>query len=248
LAGFDERRKLAIMAKRTGKAAQQRARVAAAKAAVARAQRRQRWTVTGIGLAVVVVLAVVVGVVIWTNRPTTKSEADSVPDHPRTTAVGRTSNPPWAAPADASSAVKAAGLPMLGSEGSVEHIHAHLDVLVNGKPVSVPEGLGIDNPAQQISPLHTHDTTGVIHVESPKKVPFSLGQFFTEWQVSLAADHIGGLKAGGDKQLRVYINGKPYQGNPAAIILKAHDEIAVVYGTAAQQKNPPSSYRFASGE
>jgi hypothetical protein len=28
----------------------------------------------------------------------------------------------------------------------------------------------------------------------------------------------------------------------------AHDEIAIVYGTPAQQANPPSSYAFPAGE
>ena len=136
---------------------------------------------------------------------------------------------------------------MLGSEGSVEHIHAHLDVIVAGKPVPVPADVGIA-PTGQLSPLHTHDTTGVVHIESPVKVPFSLGQFFSEWQVSVAADHIGALKVGGDNQLHVYVNGKLVSGNPAAIKMNAHDEIAIVYGTAAQQKNPPASYSFAAGE
>jgi len=31
-------------------------------------------------------------------------------------------------------------------------------------------------------------------------------------------------------------------------ILGAHDEITLVYGTAAQQANPPSTYPFPQGE
>lgn len=150
--------------------------------------------------------------------------------------------PPWPAPIDAAGRVAAAGLPMLGAEGQVEHIHAHLDVIVDGKPVEVPANLGIEMAAQQISPLHTHDTSGIVHIESPVKVPFSLGQFMTEWDVALSESSVGGLKAIAGKQFRAYVDGKPVSGNPAAIIFKDHQEIALVYGTAAQQQNPPSSY------
>jgi len=45
----------------------------------------------------------------------------------------------------------------------------------------------------------------------------------------------------------VYVNGKAVDGDPATVVLHAHDEIAVVYGTAAQQQNPPSSYTFPDG-
>ncbi|WP_167459259.1 MULTISPECIES: hypothetical protein [Streptomyces] len=54
-------------------------------------------------------------------------------------------------PSDPSARVSAAGLPMLGKEGNVEHIHAHLDVLVDGQPDAVPAGIGIDQQARQIS-------------------------------------------------------------------------------------------------
>ncbi len=120
-------------------------------------------------------------------------------------------------------------------------------MIVDGTSVPVPANIGISS-AGGISPLHVHDTTGVIHIESPAKVPFSLGQLFSEWQVSMAADHLGALKIGGDKQFHAYVNGKPVSGNPAAIILNAHDEIALVYGTAAQQQKPPASYAFTAGE
>jgi len=74
-----------------------------------------------------------------------------------------------------------------------------------------------------------------------------LGQFFTEWRVSLAADHIGGLTVDGTHQLKAYVNGKPYTGAPADLVLAAHDEIALVYGTQAQQTNVPSTYQWTNG-
>lgn len=227
-----------------------RARVAALREQAALEERRRRLLII---LAVsVVVLAVVAGIavaVVSSSGGSSKTPAKSaIPTTPMKTASGRTTDPPWAAPSDPSTRVKAAGLPMLGQEGNVEHIHAHLDILANGKPVAVPAAIGIDEQAQRISPLHTHDTTGVVHIESPVKATFSLGQFMTEWNVALTQNSVGGLKAGNGNEFRAYVNGKQYSGNPAAIEFRAHDEVALVYGPAGQKVNVPSSYKFPQGE
>ncbi|MEU6849237.1 hypothetical protein ABZ901_04785 [Actinacidiphila alni] len=153
----------------------------------------------------------------------------------------------WPAPADASAQVKAAGLPMLGQEGQVLHIHSHLDVFVDGKAVTVPALIGIDEAKQQISPLHTHDTSGVVHIESPVKADFTLGEFMTEWNVPLTKDTLGTLKTGGGKELHVYVNGKEQTGDPAAIKLAAHEEIALVYGAPSQKVAVPDSYNWPEG-
>lgn len=188
----------------------------------------------------------VILIIMQTRRPAQTPVA--IPSSPRLTAVGADTLPPWAAPSDPTAAVHQAGLPMRGSEGVAEHFHAHLDVMINGKPTGVPSGIGIDEQAGTISPMHIHDNSGVIHIESPKQVPFSLGQLFTEWQVSLASDHLGGLTGGGGNTVRTFVNGRPVSGNPAAIILHPHDEITLIYGRSDQQTKPPASYNFPSGE
>lgn len=136
---------------------------------------------------------------------------------------------------------------MLSSEGAVEHIHAHPDVLVDGKAVPVPTDFGIDRRGGGISPLHTHDGSGVIHIESPVKRQFSLGAFFSEWQVSLSAGNIGALRATDGKSLRVFVNGILQNGNPATITFGPHDEIAVVYGTPQPGETIPAKYDFSPG-
>ncbi|MCT9093071.1 hypothetical protein N4G70_30010 [Streptomyces sp. ASQP_92] len=155
--------------------------------------------------------------------------------------------PPWPAPADPVAAAKSAGLEMLAAEGMVQHTHTHLDVLVDGRPVTVPASIGIDAPRRLISPLHTHDTSGVIHVESPKRAKFTLGQFMTEWRVPLSADRIGGLHAGGGRHLKAYVNGRAVTGNPAAIVLRERDEIALVLARDTDTRPVPASYAWPSG-
>jgi hypothetical protein len=99
--------------------------------------------------------------------------------------VGLRSGPaPWAAKiAGLADRLQALGLPALSSEGTVLHIHAHLDLFVNSKRMPVAGGIGINQGSQFISPLHSHDATGVIHVESSTKERFTLGQVFAVWGV-----------------------------------------------------------------
>lgn len=206
------------------------------------------WTAGAVAVVGALLLVVVVVAVTKRGSHSSATAAGGLNNPAATVAVGADSLPPWPAPADASAAVAAAGLPMLGSEGAVEHIHAHFDVIVDGQSVPVPAGIGIDRGQRLISPLHTHDASGVIHIESPVKRPFSVGEFFTEWQVSLSADNIGALRTADGKSVRVFVNGHLQTGNPAAITIGAHDEIAVAYGAAQPGENIPATYAFPADE
>ena len=132
-------------------------------------------------------------------------------------------------------------LDALAQEALVFHIHQHLDVYVNGKHVSVPALIGIyDNSF--VTEMHTHTPDGVLHVESPKNRPYTLGQFFGEWSVRLTASCLG--RYCGD--LHWWVNGKRQTGNPAHLVVSAHQEIVIAAG-----KPPvhiPASYKFPAGE
>lgn len=162
---------------------------------------------------------------------------------------GAQAGPPWTAGAKGLQLrLRRIGLPALNAEGQALHIHQHLDVYVRGRHETVAANIGIDPGGGFISPLHTHDTTGVLHVESPTVESFSLGQFFAVWGVPLSATRLGGLKAGGGQELRAWVNGKAVKADPTRIVLDAHQEIVLAYGTAAQMpEKVPSSYSFPEG-
>jgi hypothetical protein len=161
-----------------------------------------------------------------------------------------TTAPPWGPnTGKLQQRLRAIGLPALTAEGQVVHIHQHLDLFVDGKPVKVADDIGIDPDGGFISPLHTHlQTEGVMHVESPTQERFSLGQFFAVWGVRLDGKCIGGKCASGDKELRVWVDGKPVDGDPTRIVLDEHQEIVIAYGTPKQMPDPvPSTYDFPAG-
>jgi hypothetical protein len=154
----------------------------------------------------------------------------------------------WPRPADTLDRAVVAGLVPEVNEHLEYHVHAHLDVFVDGQPIVVPAGIGIniddpevkhfENPvayggirlcsAPCISPLHTHAESGVLHTESATVTPNTLGQFFDEWGVALSKTCIGDLC---DKPIAFYLNGVPYTGDPRAIELANQREIAIVVGT-----------------
>lgn len=136
------------------------------------------------------------------------------------------------------------GLPALVQEGTVLHIHQHLDLIVDGVHVPVPAGIGIDARDRFISPIHTHDWSGVIHVESPVVRRFTLGELFGVWGVRLTSRCVGGYCTGRGRTLRVYVNGRRYRGDPRRISLTSHEEIALVFGKA---RSIPRSYAFPPG-
>ncbi len=131
-------------------------------------------------------------------------------------------------------------LDALSQEGVALHIHQHLDVFVNGKRVTVPALVGI-YANSFITEVHTHDASGIIHLESPKNRQFSLGQFFGEWGVRLSASCLGRYCG----NLHWWLNGKRQPGNPALLVLSAHQEIAIASGDPPARI--PSSYAFAAG-
>ena len=160
---------------------------------------------------------------------------------------------PWPAPSDPMARARAAGLVPEPAEQLQYHVHSHLDVFIDGKHILVPAGIGIDiaNPGVHkytadglpsyggivvpcdqpcISPLHTHDVTGILHTESPTQKDNTLGQFFIEWNVRLDANCIATYcKPATD--VVIYVNGTRFDGDPRTIALSDRKEIAFVVGT-----------------
>ncbi|HYZ51199.1 MAG TPA: hypothetical protein VE593_09955 [Nitrososphaeraceae archaeon] len=140
------------------------------------------------------------------------------------------------------------GIECNANEQFLFHIHAHLNIFVNGQLMYVPPQIGII-PEKCIYWLHTHDETGIIHIESPIKRDFTLGQFFDLWKKKLENpqifDNIFNEK--GSSMPQIYINGNklPNGTNYRDVKLHAHDEIALVYGTSPS--HIPSRYDFPQG-
>jgi hypothetical protein len=132
------------------------------------------------------------------------------------------------------------------SEQFLFHIHAHIDIFVNGQLIHIPPQIGII-PGKCIYWMHTHDATGIIHIESPTKRDFTLGQFFDIWKMKVNNLQVFDKIFNGKDVPSVYINGSkvPSTINYRDIKLTPHAQIAIVYGRPPS--SIPSAYNFPEG-
>lgn len=131
------------------------------------------------------------------------------------------------------------------SEGAVTHIHQHLVIYDRGRPVAIPQDIGIDQTRGCLYWLHTHDATGVIHLESPTQTTYTLGQFFDIWGQPLGRTQATSLQADKAHSIRAYVNGRLYRGDPRTIPLTAHALITLEDGPPWL---PPPPFTFQNGE
>jgi hypothetical protein len=223
-------------------AASRRAQIEKLRAEQAKME-RQRKVRFGIGAGVLV--AALVGGLVWLG---VSKSGSSGPDN--ATGPANSLAPVWSGLTGQSVDNVSAN----NTEQTVYHIHAHLAIYINGTAKTVPWGIGIAQPWQTTDDgnggtfvesgkafyyLHTHDDSGVIHIESPVQVTYTLGQFFAEWHQPLSATQIGPNKGA----VTAYINGTKVSGDPSAIQLTAHEVVQLEIGKAVT----PQPYAFASG-
>jgi hypothetical protein len=111
----------------------------------------------------------------------------------------------------------------------------------------IPPQIGII-PEKCIYWLHTHDETGIIHIESPIKTDFTLRQFLDLWKKKLNNPGVFDTLFNGKGNMpQIYINGDklPSGTDYRDVKLHAHDEIALIYGILPV--NIPSKYDFPQG-
>ena len=112
------------------------------------------------------------------------------------------------------------------------HIHPHLRIVVNGAEQSVPANVGITLDCMH--PLHTHDATGEIHVESPEQRDFTLGDFFAVWGKTFGKDEILSYHADQDHRITMTVAGaenEEYEN----LILQDKQDIVIEYSSRANK-------------
>jgi hypothetical protein len=106
------------------------------------------------------------------------------------------------------------------------HIHPHLEIYINGQQQVIPSDTGI-TPACMHS-IHTHDTTGTLHVESPVAKDFTLGDFFAVWNRPFSQDQILDAKADAAHTITMTVNGQK-STEYEHLVLRDLDKIIISY-------------------
>jgi hypothetical protein len=165
------------------------------------------------------------------------------PARPTTLPGELTTEAPW--PANTEQLGQRLDILGLPPAGETEHVHANLQIFVEGQPVAVPVDIGLDGDTH--ASLHTHDEGDVIHVESQTARDFTLGEFFDVWGVRLNSTCLGGYCATGGERLQVFVDGEEVTGNKRDVVLDDETVIVVAFGTEDQLPDPiPATFDFAS--
>ena len=137
--------------------------------------------------------------------------------------------------------------PVHEPEKIVMHEHATLSMKIDGKSVTVPANIGIDPklykdhnydtygmkmpnmPSMPVmAPTHTHDTSGLIHIESTAVRDYTLGDLFNVWGVKFTDTCIMDKCNDGTKTVKMFVNGQP-NAEFSNYVMKDNDEIVIQY-------------------
>lgn len=140
------------------------------------------------------------------------------------------------------------------------HVHAFVGIIYNKQQMALPDAIGLNgygpesggitNGAKCYYYLHTHDASGMVHIESPSTASlgsalYTLGNFLDVWGQTLSTTGLGNFSGA----IHVYV-AKPalrslysgpftaFTGDPHTIKLYSHEaiwiEVGSAYYTAAQ--------------
>lgn len=112
------------------------------------------------------------------------------------------------------------------------HKHAMVSIYRNGTRLALPSSIG---RALCHYEMHTHDGSGIVHIEADAPKSFTLGQFFSLWGQALSAAGAAGLP--GTPAFYVIDNEKivRFTGDPRTIVLDPQREVLIVTGTSPVQ-------------
>jgi hypothetical protein len=127
------------------------------------------------------------------------------------------------------------------------HYHAHVSLFFEGQQLAIPAAIGITNPTivngfvqngDCFYWLHTHDATGIIHIEPPSaSSALTLGQLFDLWGQPLTSDEVAGYRG----EISVFVDGLRYTGDPREIVFASRKHISIQVGRPLA---PPPMYTF----
>jgi hypothetical protein len=74
--------------------------------------------------------------------------------------------------------------PCIAEQSYYIHIHPYLQIWIDGKNVTIPANIGITASGSCLEPLHTHDASGILHIElsqAQSNRNWTLDNFFSIW-------------------------------------------------------------------
>ncbi len=127
------------------------------------------------------------------------------------------------------------------------HIHAHIAIYVKGKLQPISSNFGHDYNHDCLFWMHAHqDVNGIIHLESPVAVHPPLSTWYKILKETLpqSGAKVPQVAPTAGEQEKVWVNLKPYHGDPMNIKLYRHTNITIEIGAPF---TPPKPFTFPQG-
>lgn len=161
---------------------------------------------------------------------------------PQPIAIGQTIGASTFAPGDNSAGGQGQTLRGIACDASVptQHIHTHLTLIADGVQRAIPLAIGVlgSEVIQNFVVdgrcfywLHTHDATGIIHVEAPVATQFTLGDLFAIWGEPLSRSNVAGFSG----SVTAYVDSTRYDGDLSTLGFVAHQQITLIVGAVPSQ-------------
>jgi hypothetical protein len=152
------------------------------------------------------------------------------------------------------------------------HVHIYLGVFVNGTQMALPTGIGMQDPGPAVQGfvdtascfyfIHTHDSSGIVHVEDPNpdNAPitssiYTLQNVLDVWGITADANHFGPftgpvevftsgpVSRGGTSTTLVPSTTLTYYGaNPNTVPLYSHEVVFVEVGPTFPSSLPSVNF------
>lgn len=116
------------------------------------------------------------------------------------------------------------------------HWHSELLIYINNEKQDIPPNIGA---GVVHSPIHTHESDGVIHLEFPgivKENDLRLSKFFKMWRKDFNSECIFDKCKGPDGQLKMLVNGRE-NSDFENYIMKDGDKIKIVFENETNSQN-----------
>jgi hypothetical protein len=110
-----------------------------------------------------------------------------------------------------------------GHSNLLFHIHPDLRIVIEGIEERIPGNIGVGPGVMR--PVHTHDSSGELHVEGPCKRDFVLGDFFKIWGKEFSSECLLDKCEG---EVKVSVNGIENE-EFENLVLKDHDQILIEF-------------------
>lgn len=134
------------------------------------------------------------------------------------------------------------------TRGGARRFGVHLELFAARKVVVVASGIAVAPPRKRRGayvsggrcsyPIRTREPTGVLEVWAGRRL--TLGDLFALWGQPLSPTRMAGFRG----NVRAFVGGRPWSGDPRTIPLERHAQVVLEVGGHVP---PHARYRFPPG-